>query len=65
MHAGLNAVIYNAFETERGGARGDDIARREIEIEGERWREREGENTKGGRSECALYNGCIINKRRN
>lgn len=31
MHAGLHAVIYNAFETERGGARGDNIARREKE----------------------------------
>lgn len=30
MHAGLNAVIYNVFEMVCGGARSDDIARREM-----------------------------------
>lgn len=39
MHAGLNAVIYNAFETERGGERGDDIAYREMERERKREKE--------------------------
>lgn len=40
MHAGLRAVIYNAFETERGGVRSDDIAYREREG-GEKEREYE------------------------
>lgn len=35
MHAGMNVVIYNAFETERGKARGDNIAQRNIEKETE------------------------------
>lgn len=41
MYAGLNAVIYNAFETERGGVCGDDIAYQKMERERERreeWR---------------------------
>lgn len=39
MHAELNAVIYNAFETERGGECGDDIAYREMERERKREKE--------------------------
>jgi len=53
MYAGLNVVIYNAFETERGGVCGDDIAYQKMEREREREREK-------GRVETAkrpLYNG--------
>jgi len=41
MYAGLNVVIYNAFETERGGVCGDDIAYQKMERERERERREE------------------------